>query len=145
MTAKQFTFLIAGLAGTLGFALAAGAQERPKNEKESPPVTATIAGQETFRSYCASCHGIDGKGSGPTAPALKKQPPDLALLSKKNGGKFPSATVTSVIRGNDFITDHGTRGMPIWGDAFRNTNHDPAMVEIKIQNLALYIESIQQK
>lgn len=136
---------LAMLAGTIAIGLVALAQDKPKPEKEPIPMTATLAGQETFRAYCASCHGVDAKGNGPVAADLKKQPPDLTLLSKKYGGKFPAATVTSVIRGNDFITDHGTRGMPIWGDAFRATNHDEAMVQLKIQNLTLYIESIQQK
>ncbi len=107
-------------------------------------MTAVVAGQETYRSYCATCHGLDGKGNGPTAPSLKKQPPDLTQLTKRYGGKFPSSLVSSVIWGNDFITDHGTRGMPIWGDAFRAVNHDETMVELKIQNLTIYLGSIQQ-
>ena len=108
-------------------------------------MTAAVAGQEMFRAYCASCHGVDGKGKGAAAPALKKQPPDLTLLSKKNGGKFPRDTVSSVIEGNDFITEHGSRDMPIWGDAFRAVNRDESMVQIKVRNLTIYIESIQQK
>jgi mono/diheme cytochrome c family protein len=108
-------------------------------------MTATIAGQETYRSYCASCHGLDGKGNGPAASALKKQPADLTVLAKKNGGKFPAARVSSIIRGNDFIVDHGPQGMPIWGNAFRAVNHDETMVELKIQNLTVYLQSIQQK
>ncbi len=108
-------------------------------------MTPEIAGQEMFRSYCASCHGLDAKGKGPAAPALKKQPPDLTLLSKKYGGKFPRSTVSSVIEGTDFITDHGSRDMPIWGDAFRIANRDESMVKLKVQNLTAYIESFQQK
>jgi len=138
-------FTVSILVGMVGFGLLAIAQEKPRAEKEVPVMTAALAGQETFRSYCASCHGVDGKGHGPAAPALKRQPPDLTLLSKKNGGKFPSATVSSVIRGDDFIIDHGSQSMPIWGDAFRAVNHDETMVKLKIQNLAIYIESIQQK
>lgn len=129
----------------VGFGFLASGQEQPKANKEGPPMTASAAGQEVFRAYCASCHGLDGKGKGPTAPALKKQPPDLTLLSKKNGGKFPRDTVSSVIEGNDFITDHGSRDMPIWGDAFRVVNRDESMVRIKVRNLTTFIESIQQK
>ncbi len=108
-------------------------------------MTPEIAGQEMFRSYCASCHGLDGKGKGPAASALKKQPPDLTLLTKKYGGKFPRSIVTSVLEGADFITDHGSRSMPMWGDAFRIENHDESMVKMKVRNLTVYIESIQQK
>ena len=128
----------------LGFGSLAIGQEQPKANKQAPTMTPEIAGQEMFRSYCASCHGLDGKGKGPAAPALKKQPPDLTLLTKKYG-KFPRSTVNSVIEGTDFITDHGTRDMPIWGDAFRTTNRDESMVKMKVQNLTTYIESFQQK
>lgn len=121
-----------------------GAQ-KPGTEKEIPAITPTVAGQEVFHSYCASCHGLDGKGNGPTASALKKQPPDLTLLSRNNGGTFPTPIVTSVIEGTDFVTDHGTRDMPIWANAFRSTNRDESMVKLKIRNLSIYIESIQQK
>jgi mono/diheme cytochrome c family protein len=129
---------------SLGFASSAIGQEQPKANKQPPTMTPEIVGQEMFRSYCASCHGLDGKGKGPAAAALKKQPPDLTLLSKKYG-KFPRTTVSSVIEGTDFITDHGTRDMPIWGDAFRTANHDESMVKMKVQNLTAYIESFQQK
>jgi mono/diheme cytochrome c family protein len=133
------------LIGALSSGSLAFAQGKAKPERESSTMTAVVAGQETFRSYCASCHGVDGKGNGPAAPSLKKPPTDLTLLSKKNGGKFPRTIVSSVIRGDDFITDHGTRDMPIWGSAFRTVNRDEMMVELKIQNLTTYIESIQQK
>jgi mono/diheme cytochrome c family protein len=129
----------------LGFGLLADGQEQPKIDKQAPTMTPEIAGQEMFRSYCASCHGLDGKGKGLAAPALKKQPPDLTLLSKRFGGKFPRTTVSSIIEGNDLIVDHGSRAMPIWGDAFRIANHDESMVKLKVQNLTIYIESIQQK
>jgi mono/diheme cytochrome c family protein len=122
---------------TLWFGFSANGQEQPKVNRQAPGMTQEIVGQEMFRFYCASCHGLDGKGKGPAAPALKKQPPDLTLLSKKYGGKFPRNTVSSVIEGNDFITDHGSRDMPIWGDAFRIANHDESMVQMKVQKTDL--------
>jgi mono/diheme cytochrome c family protein len=129
----------------LGCGFLAAGQDQPKPNKEVPAMTPEIVGQEMFRAYCASCHGLDGKGKGPVAPALKKQPPDLTLLSKNNGGKFPRDIVSSVIEGTDFITDHGSRDMPIWGDAFRAVNRDESMVKLKVRNLTIYIESTQQK
>jgi hypothetical protein len=93
----------------------------------------------------ASCHGLGGKGGGPAAPELKTTPPDLTQLSKGNGGKFPSAMVSSVIRGDQVLLAHGSREMPIWGEAFRNVNRDETLAKIKVRNLTLYIESIQQK
>jgi mono/diheme cytochrome c family protein len=98
-----------------------------------------------FHAYCVVCHGTDAKGNGPAASGLKKHPPDLTQLSRRNGGKFPAQIVSSVIQGNDFITDHGTRDMPMWGDAFRAVNHDETLAKLKVRNLTAYIESIQQK
>lgn len=121
------------------------AQDKPKADTATPAVTPVTVGQEMFRTYCASCHGLDGKGSGPAVSALKNKPPDLTQLSKRNGGKFPSAMVASVIQGDQFITAHGSREMPIWGEAFRNVNRDQALTKLKVHNLTLYIESMQQR
>lgn len=108
-------------------------------------MTPEIAGQEMFRTYCAVCHGVDAKGAGPAARGLKKQPTDLTQLSRKNGGRFPAVIVSSVIEGTDHVTDHGTREMPMWGDAFRAVNRDENLAKLKVRNLTAYIESIQQK
>jgi hypothetical protein len=35
--------------------------------------------------------------------------------------------------------------MPVWGNAFRAANRNETMVKIKIHNLAIYIESLEQK
>lgn len=129
----------------LGCCLATFAQEKPQPSNAAQGMTQEKAGQEVFRSFCAVCHGTDAKGDGPAAPGLKKHPIDLTQLSRKNSGKFPSEIVSSVIEGNDLVTDHGTREMPMWGDAFRAMNGDQIMVQLKIRNLTAYIESIQQK
>lgn len=142
MGISHYRLALAILIVMSGFGRLAAGQEHPK---PTPAITPEAVGQEMFRAYCASCHGFDGKGKGPVAPALRKQPSDLTVLSKKNGGKFPRDTVSSVIEGTDFITEHGSRDMPVWGDAFRAVNRDESMVKIKVRNLTAYIESIQQK
>jgi len=92
---------------------------------------------------CLPWHGCRGQRS--RRAGLKKHPPDLTQLSRRNGGKFPAQIVSSVIQGNDFITDHGTRDMPMWGDAFRAVNHDDTLAKLKVRSLTASIESIQQK
>ena len=57
------------------------------------------SGKEMFNSYCAVCHGTAAKGDGLAASAMKTAPTDLTALAKKSGGKYPSAHVASVIRG----------------------------------------------
>jgi mono/diheme cytochrome c family protein len=55
--------------------------------------TSPSSGKEMYNAYCASCHGADGKGDGPAAPALKAPPTNLTTLAAKNGGAFPAAHV----------------------------------------------------
>jgi mono/diheme cytochrome c family protein len=112
------------------------------------PITSTspTSGKEMFESYCAVCHGKDAKGGGPAASALKVQPPNLTELAKKNGGKFPSAHVASVIRGQADLASHGSEDMPIWGPLFSNISQGhEGQVQQRVANLVTYIESLQQK
>ena len=39
-------------------------------------------GSQMYASYCASCHGLDGRGHGPVATELKVPPTDLTLFKK---------------------------------------------------------------
>lgn len=98
------------------------------------------------KTYCASCHGNDGKGSGPAAPALKKAPPDLTQISKRNNGQFPAFRITHIIDGYEVVAVHGSREMPVWGNYFRdNESRDETMLALRERNLTEYIRSIQQE
>jgi mono/diheme cytochrome c family protein len=72
-------------------------------------------GKVEYQSSCAACHGLDGKGRGPVADALKTSPADLTMLAKKNGGVFPFGRIYDVIDGRVEVKSHGARDMPIWG------------------------------
>src|SRR5450631_1653131 len=103
----------------VGLGCLAHAQENPKINRAEAKDTAVDSGSEMFTAYCAVCHGPNGKGNGPAAPALKKQPANLTQLSKENGGKFPSLKVAEFIEGREIVASHGSRDMPIWGKIFR--------------------------
>jgi len=115
--------------------------------KHVPAVrTSASSGQEMFVNYCAVCHGKDGKGAGPATGALKVPPADLSVLSKNNGGKFPSAHVATVLREGLESKSHGSKEMPIWGPIFRQTSQGHVSeVELRIANLSKYVESLQVK
>jgi mono/diheme cytochrome c family protein len=108
------------------------------------PIATTPASDahRMFQTYCAVCHGADGKGSGPAAAALKKTPADLTRIKERNGGVFPAIHVRRFIEGLDEIPAHGSREMPMWGDLFRALNRDSA--ELRISGLTRYVESLQQ-
>ena len=108
--------------------------------------TSAASGKEMFTTYCAVCHGTDGKGGGPAASALKVPPSDLTMLSKSQGGKFPALKVTSAIRGEADLPAHGSKEMPVWGALFRSMSHgDEGEVQQRVTNLTKYIESLQAK
>jgi mono/diheme cytochrome c family protein len=120
-------------------------QQKPTIKPTSPQYTDPTSGAEMYRTYCAVCHGLAGKGNGPAAPALKQALPDLTLLSKKSGGQFPSFRVSNIIQGDAEITAHGSKEMPMWGDVFRSLRRDELVVKLRVHNLADYIESLQEK
>jgi len=123
------------------------AQEANKEVKHATaPMTSPASGKDMFVNYCASCHGKDGKGDGPAASALKSAPADLTMLAKKNGGKFPSDRVTSVLRGQANVAPHGDQEMPVWGPVFwKMSQGHEVEVQQRIANLSRYIESLQAK
>ncbi len=128
---------------TVAFALCAA---QTKIEKKPAPYTPPDSGKEMFKAYCASCHGLDGKGTGPAASAMKAPLPDLTLLTKKSGGKFPTDHVASVIKGDSNSPSHGSADMPVWGPVFlKVSQHQPGQVQQRVHNLTEYIESVQAK
>ena len=138
---SRLLFGLAVIAGSLG---AAAQQTTVKHVTVKP--TSAASGKQMYTNYCAPCHGIDGRGGGPAASALKVPPADLTALSKNNNGKFPSLHVASVLRGESTPTAHGSKEMPVWGPIFWSMSQgDPAEVQQRIANLTRYIESLQEK
>jgi len=132
----------------LSFAVAVAAQNQPQTTIKHVPVKATspTSGAEMYKTYCAVCHGIDGKGNGPAAAALKTAPTDLTSLSKSNGGKYPEMKVASTIRGEGNLPAHGTAEMPVWGQLFWGMSHGhESEVQQRVANLTKYIEGMQAK
>ena len=72
-------------------------------------------GKLEYQASCASCHGADGKGTGPVAPSLTKKPADLTTLAKQNNGVFPFGRIYETIDGQIEVKSHGTREMPVFG------------------------------
>ena len=110
-------------------------------------------GKREYESNCIACHGKDLKG-GAYVDFLKVSPPDLTLLSKKNGGVFPLERVYAVIDGRQEVKAHGPRDMPIWGRDYQikagehyvDMNYDPeAFVRGRIFALIDYLNRMQAK
>jgi len=122
------------------------AQESKTVKHETAPQTSPASGKEMFVSYCASCHGKDAKGDGPASKSLKQLPADLTTLSKRNGGKYPTDKVTTILRGQANLMAHGDQEMPVWGPVFwRMSQGHEEVVQMRIANLNRYLESLQEK
>jgi mono/diheme cytochrome c family protein len=144
----MFRNLGTGMLLMLLLAAGAAAQQAAKPEIKKVPAryTSPASGKGMYEEYCASCHGQDGKGSGPAAPAMKTPPTDLTTLAKSNGGKFPSSRFTGVLTGQATVVAHGSQDMPVWGKVFWTmSGGHPAEVQLRIFNLSTYVQSLQQK
>jgi len=114
----------------------------PKVVKKSATSISSVAGADTFREYCAVCHGIGGRGNGPAASALKVPPPDLTMLQKRNENRFPEDQIRSILLGQRPLPSHGTADMPMWGSIFRDLE-DKQVTTMRIGNLLKYIRAFQ--
>jgi hypothetical protein len=121
----------------------APSQRMSDSEKQFQALIGSVQGPDLFRAYCASCHGADAKGNGPAASALKTKAPDLTLLTRNNGGQFPSARVRKVIMGDEVLASHGSREMPVWGPIFHQIERDVDRGYVRLDNLVKYLKSIQ--
>lgn len=129
-------------------AIATGVSYAQTGRTETIPVRKTEAtsGKKMFESYCAPCHGVDGKGHGPVGSSLKTPPFDLTMLSHTQNGKFPEKHVIEVLRFGVAVPSHGSTAMPIWGPVLRSmSNTNPAEKQLRINNLVDYLKTIQVK
>lgn len=144
MRVTKFIILTAILA--TASAVATAQTEEPAVKHVPITRSTSNSGRQMFGDYCAVCHGKDGKGAGPAASAMKIPPTDLTLLARKNGGKYPSAHVTAVLRGQATTAAHGTQDMPVWGPLFSSiSDGHEAQVQQRIANLVQYLETLQAK
>jgi len=111
--------------------------------QEEPLVIRSVFGQDLYQFYCSNCHGTDGKGRAPKT-ALRTPPPDLTAFTRSNGGVFPRERVQTAITEGGITPTHGTKDMPVWGWIFRGLDASDTLVEVRINNLVRYIESIQE-
>lgn len=117
-----------------------------KTLKRVPIAATSIAdGAEMYSAYCAACHGTEGRGDGPAAPAFKTAPTNLTTLSVKNGGEFPKFQVLSTLQWGPAASNaHGSKNMPVWGTVFSSIGNQ-AETRQRIYNLMKHVESLQTK
>ena len=143
-------FLVMALLAGLPCALV---NSTPGMGSSKPAGVGHESGHADFLTYCAACHGVEGKGDGTVAEFLTITATDLTQLSKKNAGLFPRERATGVIDGRAEVKVHGPRDMPVWGDWFKfeaasstaGKGAEEKIVKERINALVDYIETIQEK
>ena len=133
----------------LPYALAAGLAVLCGPARSEPPSDVSVAaraGAATFKTHCASCHGEKGRGDGPMADQLRFAPADLTRIARRNRGRFDADRAFRIIDGRSPLKGHGGTDMPIWGDAFLESQegYSADSVRQKISELVQYLSSIQQ-
>lgn len=110
----------------------------------APPVQR----EALYRRYCASCHGLLGRGDGPVAEHLTPKPPDLTKL-KERYGRYPLDEVMQAIDGRRTIRAHGESAMPVWGEVFEEEVKEAPYTRrtalLKVQAIAEYIGTLQRE
>jgi mono/diheme cytochrome c family protein len=105
------------------------------------------SGAYLFRTYCAACHGTSARGDGPLADSMRRRPPDLTAIAKRNNDVFPFELVYKIIDGREKVRGHGGPDMPVWGDAFARSAEGGSeeVIRARITDLVKYLEGIQMK
>ena len=143
---KRMTILWGTLLVTVGLCLAQTETPKPEVKQTAIKQTNAASGKEMYTQYCAACHGVDGKGRGPAASAMKVVPTDLTQLAKKHDGKYPANSVASILKFGNAPGAHGSADMAVWWPLLESLDkyHDTA-VQQRISNLVNYIATLQAK
>lgn len=107
-----------------------------------------MSGKDLYGRFCASCHGLAGRGDGPVAGSFNVEVPDLTLVARRAKGLYPRERIEKIIDGRYIIAAHGTRTMPVWGEDFNRLeigNPDAERsTRLIIQRLADYVWLLQK-
>lgn len=131
-----------GAAGSCG--------EEPEFVVPADPSARAEFGKEWFAIYCATCHGVGGRGDGPVADSLVSPPADLTAIASRRAGVFDPDEIAGYIDGRTRVTAHGTSEMPVWGrpvpDRFgRPDVAEPYLSADVIALLVEYLRAIQSE
>jgi len=106
-----------------------------------------LAGQSTFRQFCAACHGADGRGRGAVAPFLLIEPADLTHIRARNNGVFPKEALESILLAASRGSAPAVMStqMMVWGPIFKSMDADPPRAQMRVEELLTFLESIQEQ
>jgi len=101
------------------------------------------SGADAYKRFCASCHGVSGRGDGPVAASMRMAIPDLTELARRAGGEFPVERIRRIVDGRTVVAPHGPRDMPVWGHEFRTAQ--PGSEEAVIDRIVAHLRTLQRR
>jgi mono/diheme cytochrome c family protein len=108
-----------------------------------------MSGEELYTRFCSACHGAQGRGDGPVAASFKVEVPDLTLIARRSGGRYPRDRIAQIIDGRYILGAHGSRTMPVWGEDLSRLeigNPDAERAtRVVIGRLADYVWQLQKR
>ncbi len=125
LNAADMKALVTYLGSLGGGAAASGASSKPGAAAASSKQAPAAA----YHSFCASCHGNDGKGNGPGAVAFNPAPTDFTDCAKM---KMRSDEFLYEVVAKGGSAEGLSRNMPGWSEAFTNS---------QIHGLVEYVKS----
>lgn len=112
-------------------------------------IETTNAGKTLYMQHCVSCHGVDGKGDGPSAERLSTTPADLTKIAARRDGVWPALEVMEILSGYS-RNIQPREDMPVIVDIldhdmseFDPGNGEPFLMPTKLIEIAKYLESLQ--
>jgi len=114
------------------------------------PSQAPVDGRELYVRYCASCHGMGGRGDGPASKAFRRQPSDLTRVRERYRGRYPVREVMVAIDGRYPVRAHGDSAMPVWGIVFEQEKEEKEArwpkrtTLLQVRLIADYVLTLQQ-
>lgn len=106
-------------------------------------------GRTVYVEYCAACHGIEGRGDGPSSDGLATKPADLTRIAARRDGVWPMLEVMSIVDGYTGLTNP-RENMPVIADIIAGpmVDFDPGnglitQVPARLIAVVEYLESIQ--
>ena len=100
-----FLVIAFALIGIFFFPFMARSTDDPARQSADPKMQLiySLKGEDLFRFYCASCHGVKAEGDGPVAAALNSKVPDLTTIERRRAVFFRKNGLRELIAGDQSV------------------------------------------
>ncbi len=138
MLHRRYIVWAAVVVAGLALVLAAPAAAQTTVKRASGLVVTDFDGHKLYDTYCAACHGSEGKGDGLAVEGLQEAVPDLTLIAVRDGKFIPLHVMAHVTEAHG-----GLEGMPDEGNLFLHSCGGADKAHLAAANLTRHIQAMQ--